>query len=594
MWCWGGQTIVEAKPALDTLPLCPASHKQTEFDPAIQSARCRRHHLPQDGHQDEKHRGIPLLERTQRRMMLVDDGPLFRAAMAWARSLAIRWWLGLALLAFALLSFFLMNFSVDDSYIYLRYARNLKEHGLWNWNPVAPVVEAYTGALYAFLPIIPIYADMPPQLFFDVIGLASLFALAARVGRDALDPFMRAFLLLLLLLSPTTYIHVYSGLETPVFMLLVYEAFRSYRRAATQQGSHRYFYVVCLLLAFVRSDGPLLAAVLFGALSIQSRFKVPDLKWFLGVLLVGGLYFAWRYQYFQNLLPAPAYQKLGNGQGMFKMNWRSARLYVLPLLVLFPWWVMVRNRSAIVVSVAALAVCGMYLTGQLEMNFSDRFFYQVCLPALLFLGTQIEFKRIAVKNLATLALVLFLAGVIARGLNNDYVRTYTYSLYNSYRVMGDALGKFSGKGYSLLAGDCGMLPYRSGWYVYDYMGLANMHVARKGLTAEYLRSVSPDVLIVYLRRDGEPEAKDVVMAADRTKLILSYANESGAYRYVDSFTSGNYYNAMYVKRGLSDEVALTAEIHQASHYTKDFFRGEDRFSYRRIVDFILAGKWLSL
>lgn len=497
----------------------------------------------------------------------------------------------LAAFAFSLLS---MSFAVDDSFIYLRYARNLVDHGVWNWNPSGPLVEAYTGAIYAFLPIIPVYAGFPAQLFFDLVGMVSLLLLVGRVWGDAVDPFLKMFLVASLLLSPITYIHAYSGLETPVFMLLAYEAFRAYDRASDGRGSHRYFYIVCLALAFVRSDGPVLGGVIFMALLWQARFKLPEARWFAGVLFVGIAYFAWRYQYFGSLLPAPAYQKLGHGQGMFWFNWLSAKWYVLPLVILLPWWLWLRDRVALVVSLAVLVLVSLYLRGQLEMNFSDRFFYQACIPALLFLCARIDLKDFPVKNIATCAMVLLLAGVVVRGLGNDYVRTYTYSLYNSYRVMGDALGKFADRGYSLLAGDCGILPYRSGWRVFDYMGLANMHVARHGLSVEYLRESNPDVLIVYAPRDGEPTEKDVEMASDRTKIILAYVAETQRYRYVDSFTSGNYYNAMYVKQGLADEQALVAEIKKAASYTKDFFKGNDYFSYRKVMDFTLAGKWLLL
>lgn len=523
----------------------------------------------------------------------VDDAWGIRQVAQLIRALPVSGWAALMALAFIVFSLFTMSFAVDDSFIYLRYAQNLLEHGVWNWNPSGTLVEAYTGALYAFLPIIPVYSGFPAQLFLDLVGLIALLLLVRRVWHDAVDPFLKVFLVAFLLLSPITYIHVYSGLETPVFMLLAYEAFRAYCRASEGQGSHRYFYAVCLALAFVRSDGPVLAGVMFLALLWQSKFELPEAKWFLVVLFVGVAYFAWRYQYFGSLLPAPAYQKLGNGQGMFWFNWLSAKLYVIPLLVLVPCLLWSRDRPALVVSFAALVLVGMYMKGQLEMNFSDRFFYQICIPALIFVCARIEIKDFPLKNIATLALVTLLVGVVVRGLGNEYVRTYTYSLYNSYRVMGDALGKFANRGHSLLAGDCGILPHRSGWRVIDYMGLANMHVARHGLAIEYLRETDPDVLIVYAPRDGEPSAKDAEMASDRTKVILAYAAEGQRYRYVDSFTSGNYYNAMYVKRGLADEEALAAEIKKAASYTKEFFKG-DFFSYRKVMDFTLTGKWLSL
>ena len=70
--------------------------------------------------------------------------------------------------------------------------------------------------------------------------------------------------------------------------------------------------------------------------------------------------------------------------------------------------------------------------------------------------------------------------------------------------------------------------------------------------------------------------------------------DSGQYRYVDSFTSGNYFNAMYIKRDLKDGVALAADLKAAAAHTKRIFSGADYFSNARIINFILAGQWLEL
>jgi hypothetical protein len=45
------------------------------------------------------------------------------------------------------LSLLYLSFSVDDSYITFRYAKNLVENGVWNWNASGELVEAYTNFL---------------------------------------------------------------------------------------------------------------------------------------------------------------------------------------------------------------------------------------------------------------------------------------------------------------------------------------------------------------------------------------------------------------------------------------------------------------
>ena len=496
--------------------------------------------------------------------------------------------------AFIFFSFYFISFAVDDSFIYLRYGKVLLETGEWNWNPGLPKIEAYTGILYAILGIIPAFLNFPPHLFLAIVGLIAVLLLSHQVFKNNNNKFLAICSLILIFCTPTTYIHMYSGLETPIFILFLYGLYSCFYKIwiCEEGGNFSQFCLLAILLALVRSDGPIIAGILGIALLCRRRPKRSDLQKILVFLALGAAYFLLRYWYFGYLFPAPAYQKLITQQSFFFSNWASAKFYLAAFFPLLIYFIFQKNGGAILIIFSSIIASVIYLRSNLEMNFADRFFYQISIPSFLFLITLIKYEGRVSKIIFTFAFTVFFAAIFFRGLDNQYVKSYTYSLYNSYYQVGLALEKFKNKKYTLLMGDVGILPFTSGWYVYDYMGLANYEVAKNGVNFDFLSRSSPDLIIVYSDSPGKPAIKNNTM--NRVATILKWINQNREYEYVNSFTSGNYYNAIFIKRKLIDKKILAEEINGVCKSINELFEVQEPFNIKKILGFTLSGKWLQL
>ena len=72
----------------------------------------------------------------------------------------------------------LFNFTLDDSYISLRYAQNLAHNGELNWNAGEQPVEGYSNFLWTVLAAFFIKLNIDPLLMLKWIGVISALATA--------------------------------------------------------------------------------------------------------------------------------------------------------------------------------------------------------------------------------------------------------------------------------------------------------------------------------------------------------------------------------------------------------------------------------
>ena len=124
---------------------------------------------------------------------------------------------------FLVINIFTVQFGVDDSFITYRYAQNLMQHGVWNWNPTGEKVEAYTNFIYAALAIIPEGLGISSFIFFKIFGCLTIVYLSIRLHQLLGNSLAFLLSLTFLLGNPLFYLHAYSGLETPLFVLLIFE-----------------------------------------------------------------------------------------------------------------------------------------------------------------------------------------------------------------------------------------------------------------------------------------------------------------------------------------------------------------------------------
>mgnify|MGYP006372663891 CR=1 FL=1 len=110
------------------------------------------------------------------------------------------------------------RFTVDDAFISWRYGKNLADFGIWNYSPnILDMTQAYTNPIYAILSIVPNYFNIDVVLFFKIVSLLNLFLFATYMIKKT----GKYKTVLLFFILPATMIHLFSGLETFLFVSLL-------------------------------------------------------------------------------------------------------------------------------------------------------------------------------------------------------------------------------------------------------------------------------------------------------------------------------------------------------------------------------------
>jgi len=257
----------------------------------------------------------------------------------------------LALVLFALQCVAIWQFTVDDSYISFRYARNLANGHGPTWNAGEPPVEGYTSFMWVLGMAIPHLVGLDAVLFSKMVGMAATLGTMGCVYFMVLEGTRRASrsfrvlgaghaVLLLAAFMPSA-THTVSGMETALYALLLTALGLAVLRAV--EGSVRAAWalgILALLLGLTRPEGNLVAVValvLGGALAPPER-RCPIIKASLLCYVVPGIvYFAARTWYYGVPLPLPFYIKIASqpvsGLGMVIRFSRYLAMAVGPLIV---------------------------------------------------------------------------------------------------------------------------------------------------------------------------------------------------------------------------------------------------------------------
>jgi len=220
--------------------------------------------------------------------------------------------------------------TVDDSYIFYRYAQHLATGEGLVWNPGEPPVEGFTSLLWVVVlaGMRALGADL--VLAAQALGLASslgvlllTWALARRCNPGRAWPALAAAALVGL--CPPTLMWATSGMEGPFYTLLLLLCTLLWLRTGEQRVPGWLLGGLLLLLCLARPEG-LLVALFLGAVELAprlvrrgSRTRSASCLWQAGAVLAAGLalLLAWRWVYFGSLLPNTYFAKTGGG--MFQL-----------------------------------------------------------------------------------------------------------------------------------------------------------------------------------------------------------------------------------------------------------------------------------
>jgi hypothetical protein len=248
-----------------------------------------------------------------------------------------RRWLGLgvATALFVVVAHTFWGFVQDDAFISFRYARNLVEgHGLV-FNP-GERVEGYSNFVWTLLVAVPIALGADPVRFS--VALSTLSALAtvlilpalARAVLGPVSPTVSTLPALFLAASSSFALWAVSGMETPLFTLLVVlGSWLLLKDLGRTPASAAPGALVLSLAALTRPEGGLFVGL--GALAewLDARRRGTGIRRVVVFGLVAasvlGPYHAWRLVYYGDLVPNTYYVKAAGGMYAVQLGLRYLR-----------------------------------------------------------------------------------------------------------------------------------------------------------------------------------------------------------------------------------------------------------------------------
>jgi len=393
------------------------------------------------------------------------------------------------------------RFTVDDAFITWRYGKNLIDFGVWNYNPSTfDPTQAYTNPIYAALSIVPAALHWNVVLFFKFVSLilaVSFVIWFVRVRPQAKLP------LLVFFAVPATMIHLFSGLETFLYVVLVFALF-----VALRSSRQNLVIAITLGLFVTRPESWLLVVLVPLYLSFRKTFRLGEfIKYFIYLAAPLGIYFYVHLLLFGQALPNTFFVK--SGQFFVGVN---LLFWLLTLLPLFVVWVLGFRKLSVFGALFTGAVAFNYSTAFLSMDFAYRYVFHLVAPLVLFviylLSESEPRARVAGKintifrnensNKAIVAAALVVLG--AASLNPEVLVTANY--YPKLLAVHGELGRMTkeiSKTEPIRAisiGDAGLLPYVAELPNLDLYRLGTHLGAAHGISQELINRYEVDFAVL--------------------------------------------------------------------------------------------------
>lgn len=434
------------------------------------------------------------------------------------RSSAVEWVLVLAgVTAFVALVFAYWPYTVDDTFIFLRYAQNLTGgHGL-TWNPGGPPVEGYTSFSWTVLLAAPFLLHLEPLLFAKVGGVLCMVGAAVAASllawRLAGSRFAAALTAFVFLLHPPTSIHAVSGMETALATFLF--AWWSLETLKLLDGEgHRWRWALLgLALGLTRPEANLVVGV--GVVMLVARAprrRELLIAVTLGHVLPGALYFVTRALWYGHLLPLPFYVKALGAEASGLAGWPEA----FEFFRLFTWerpWLLVPLVAAFMrlprarwLSLPVAAWWLFFLYPQHQMGFDLRYLsplmpvmFAVAGAGLVVIAKALPERVRVAAPVVTVLLGVWLTFFKWLGPSIDEKHAYGVGVTRAHEPIGRWLAEQKTSRRVVAALDVGAIAFHSGWSVVDTWGLNDPQFAlsaAKGRSYEDVLARAPSVIIV--------------------------------------------------------------------------------------------------
>jgi hypothetical protein len=435
------------------------------------------------------------------------------------------WYLTCAL-AIALNLFIFRNFTVDDSFIAWRMGKNLATNLEYSYNVDQKHVEAATSLVYGIASFIPTILQIDVVLFFKVVSILMILTFIF-LSKNLIATPQKFIFLLLSLGGPLQALHIWSGLETGMVILISLLIFLgSLRLLFVKESSFRLVIVAGLLLRpeiivtalfaiFVRHK-------LFGDQTKQ-RASAPLIKSLVTVGMTSFLLALSRILYFGLPLPNTFFTKsLGSSGSLLQVleNVLNNINSFIPFILASTISILAVDRKYFkkisLLFAGQILIAVPLIASNLAMNYGARFAYQTFWPIVLissYVGFQKLYFRILIPS--TLLLSSLVTSTELTGLITDYPR-----LHAAHGALGRTLGSVDSAGGmkpTLIIGDAGIAAYNSNWAVMDFQFLGSS--VQDGLEpiVSKIASSQKTVVVLYSRgssatpvREQPPELLETI------------------------------------------------------------------------------------
>ena len=218
---------------------------------------------------------------------------------------------------------------VDDSYIFLRIAKNtVNGHG-FTWNINEPPLEGYTSFLYFLINIFAVKFFSNPELFLQVFGITTSFITIVLIYLlyNEVNPLLKTENLVtsvLVSISPCFLYWSTAGMETSFYMMVLMFSVFIYIKKDNFPISYMTMGGLFAILYLIRPECIVffIYALFFSAYQLFTGKNKS--KWLLLLCMVFGFelifvpYFFWHLKNFDTLFPNSYYAKIGGGMYQLK------------------------------------------------------------------------------------------------------------------------------------------------------------------------------------------------------------------------------------------------------------------------------------
>ncbi|MCK5538871.1 MAG: hypothetical protein KAI79_18740, partial [Bacteroidales bacterium] len=401
------------------------------------------------------------------------------------------------------------GFPAEDALILFRYSEILSDTGIISFNYYSEPTEGATDFLWMVLLAalhklginIAIGASLLNSLGVFIISYI-VFNMIDKISYTK-HPSNNLIIFLLLLsflvfnkLAFASYVG-FSVLAYVSLMLAVY-----YFAWKMHLNKWLFFSIVFILFrpeAVLLFSGSVLYILVY---SLQRKINIPY-KHFSILIIVGIVYFIWRYQYFNELLPLPLYVKQ-LGSAAYYSNLKDLTNLIYPsfmMLIVSVLFILVFKRDEFKISniwIFSFIFLGLYLliiiTGHKSQNIENR--YEAPLLIFLFLS-YIAIIRNHLSNKIILCMnCLFL--LVSLYHTNNFFRHQTGM--DDYTKTAISI-KQDGSQLKIALTEAGNIPYWTKLEIFDLAGLNSKSTAKEPLTCKMLHDFSPDLIEVDLHEN---------------------------------------------------------------------------------------------